>query len=257
MIKTGETTCQNIKLIEHKELKGNLLYNINFIKYHFDSLSKDYWMSDVFSFNLMSYWRKKAIEKIDIKQGDVVYDIMSGTGNNFAFLSQKVGDSGCVLGLDISNKMNEIAQLEIEKKQLFNVKICEQDFLKNDLKTESADVIICSFGLKTLPDNALNLFVSEIKRVLKPNGKFVLIELSEPPNYILKLLTILYLKHIVPFLSKILRGSNNAHTQLYTYFSRFKNCDNITQSLLINGLVIRRFSLSLSLITGVWGKKDF
>jgi ubiquinone/menaquinone biosynthesis C-methylase UbiE len=252
MINTGAVIYSKRNYIKYKDLKKNSLYSINFIKSNFDSLSRDYWMSDVFSFNLMSYWRKKAIEKIDIKQGDVVYDIMSGTGNNFAFLSRKVGDSGRVIGLDISPKMNAIARLEIEKKQLLNVEICEQDFLDNDLKTDRADVIVCSFGLKTLPKNEINLFVSEIKRTLKPNGKFVLIELSEPPNDILKFLTVLYLKHIVPFLSKILRGSNKAHTQLYTYFSQFENCEKIAQSLKNNNINVKVFSLSFGLITGVY-----
>jgi ubiquinone/menaquinone biosynthesis methyltransferase len=240
----------------------NELYTSSYIKSHFDNLSKDYWMSEVFSFKLMSYWRKKALNKIEIKQGDVVLDIMSGTGENAALLSTLVGKNGRVICLDISEKMNEIAQSNVQKKQIENVEIFTKDFLCNEFSAESVDVIVCTFGLKTLHQStpqpngsAGSVFSEEIMRLLKPNGKFVLIELSEPNNFIFKQIAFFYLKLIVPILSKILRGNDASHKQLYPFFKQFKNCNQIEQSLKKTGLNTTQLRFTFGLLTGVFGYK--
>lgn len=256
MINNVDLICLNkdASIIDN-HLNINTLYSSQFIETHFDKLSKDYWMSEVFSFNLLSYCRQKAIQKVDIQQGAVVLDMMSGTGKNFPILSQKVGNKGRVIGLDISEKMNALAQIEVEKQQLLNVDIYTKDFFNNGFPSESIDVIVGTFGLKTLSPDAYSLFSNEIKRLLKPQGKFVLIELSEPSNIVFKTITTNYLRHFVPFFSKILRGDKDAHLQLYPYLSSFKNCDAIAQSLSENGLETMPFSLLRGLVTGVVGQK--
>ena len=255
MINNVNSICLNKDVaVDDKSLNINELYSNKFIETHFDKLSKDYWMSDVFSLNLLSYCRQKAIQKVDIQQGTVVLDMMSGTGSNFPLLSEKVGNKGRVIGLDISEKMNHLAQIEVEKQQLLNVDIYTKDFLNNGFPSESIDVIVGTFGLKTLSPAAYSLFSKEIKRVLKPHGKFVLIELSEPSNILFQTILKNYLKHFVPFLSKILRGDKDAHVQLYPYLSSFKNCQSIAQSLSENGLKTSSFSLLGELVTGVVGE---
>jgi ubiquinone/menaquinone biosynthesis C-methylase UbiE len=263
MIKTEKLTYFDKSTIQYNSLNINELYSSNYIKSHFDSLSQDYWMSDVFSFKLMPFWRKKALSKIAIKQGDVVLDIMSGTGENAAFLSKLVGKNGRILCLDISSKMNEIARVNALRKQLDNVEIETKDFLYNDIPAESVDVIVCTFGLKTLPQNtpqpnglASSVFSEAIYRLLKPQGKFVLIELSEPTNIFLKHLTCFYLKLFVPLLSKILRGGDGSHKLLYPFFTQFKNCNHIEKSLKKAGLNTTKLSFTFGLITGVWGYKN-
>lgn len=256
MINNADLICLNKgNDINDNNLIINTLYSTEFIETHFDKLSKDYWMSDVFSFNLLSYCRQKAIQKMDIQQGAVVLDMMSGTGKNFPILSKKVGNQGRVIGLDISEKMNALAQIEVEKKQLLNVDIYTKNFFNNGFPSESIDVIISTFGLKTLSPNAYSLFSKEIKRLLKPQGRFVLIELSEPSNTFFKTITTNYLRHFVPFFSKILRGDKGAHFQLYPYLSIFKNCDGIAQSLSEHGLKTIPFRLLMGLVTGVIGWK--
>ena len=241
--------------IHANDFNINALYNNEFIKSHFDKLSKDYWMSNVFSFNLLSYCRQKAIQKVDIQRGAVMLDIMSGTGENFKLLSQKVGNQGKVIGLDISEKMNDLAEIEVKKHQLLNVEIYTKDFFNNGFPSESIDVIVGTFGLKTLSPDAYSLFSKEIKRLLKPQGRFVLIELSEPSNIIFKTITTSYLRHFVPFFSKILRGDKDAHLQLYPYLSSFKNCNGIAQWLSETGLKTTPFNFLMGLVTGVVGAR--
>ena len=256
MINNADLICPDKEAtFGDNDLIINDLYSSQFIETHFDKLSKDYWMSDVFSLNLLSYCRQKAIQKVDIQQGAVVLDMMSGTGKNFPILSQKVGNQGRVIGLDISEKMNALAQIEVEKQQLLNIEIYTKDFFNNGFPSESVDIIVGTFGLKTLSPDAYSLFSKEIKRLLKPQGKFVLIELSEPTNIIFKTISTNYLRYFVPFFSKILRGDRDAHLQLYPYLSSFKNCNCIAQSLGENGLETTPFSFLMGLVTGVVGER--
>ena len=256
MINNADLICLNKGTdINDNNLIINTLYSTEFIETHFDKLSKDYWMSDVFSLNLLSYCRQKAIQKVDIQKGAVVLDMMSGTGKNFPLLSQKVGNKGKVIGLDISEKMNALAQMEVKKQQLLNVEIYTKDFFNNVFPSESIDIIVGTFGLKTVSPDAYSLFSKEIKRLLKPEGKFVLIELSEPPNIVFKTISTNYLKHFVPFFSKILRGDKDAHLQLYPYLSSFKNCQGVAQSLNENGLETTPLSFLMGLVTGVVGER--
>ena len=256
MINNADLICPNKDAtIDDNNLIINELYSSQFIENHFDKLSKDYWMSDVFSLNLLSYCRQKAIQKVDIQQEAIVLDMMSGTGKNFPVLSQKIGNQGRVIGLDISEKMNALAQIEVKKQQLLNVDIYTKDFFNNGFPSESIDVIVGTFGLKTLSPDAYSLFSKEIKRLLKPHGKFVLIELSEPPNILFKTVSTNYLRHFVPFFSKILRGDKEAHSQLYPYLSSFKNCNGIAQWLSETGLKTTPFSFLMGLVTGVVGAR--
>lgn len=240
-----------------KELDIKSLYSNEFVTVHFDTLSKDYWMSEVFSFSLLSYCRRRAIQKAHILSGDIVLDIMSGTGKNFILLSEKVGAHGKVIGLDISQKMNALAKSLIEKKHLRNTQILTADFLHNTLPPESIDVITGTFGLKTVsPDNCL-LFALEIKRLLKPQGRCVLIELSEPSSFAFKILLSYYIRCVVPLFSKILRGDKNAHSQLANYVFKFKNCNHLIHTLQQSGLTTTSFTLLRGFVTGVVVEKAF
>jgi ubiquinone/menaquinone biosynthesis C-methylase UbiE len=185
-----------------------------------------------------------------------VLDIMSGTGENADLLSTLVGKNGRVICLDISEKMNEIAQSNVQKKQIENVEIFTKDFLYNEFSAESVDVIVCTFGLKTLHQSTPLVFSEEIMRLLKPNGKFVLIELSEPNNFIFKQTAFFYLKLIVPILSKILRGNDASHKQLYSFFKQFENCNQIEKSLKKTGLNTTQLRFTFGLLTGVFGYKN-
>jgi demethylmenaquinone methyltransferase/2-methoxy-6-polyprenyl-1,4-benzoquinol methylase len=67
--------------------------------------------------------RRRAVEALELKPGDVVLDIACGTGLNFGALSSGVGADGRVIGVDISPEMLEIAQGRIDSAGWTNVEL--------------------------------------------------------------------------------------------------------------------------------------
>lgn len=71
--------------------------------------------------------RREAIEAMDLKSGDTVVDMATGTGANLELLRDAVGHSGTVIGIDASTKMLERARVRVEKRGWENVELLRAD----------------------------------------------------------------------------------------------------------------------------------
>jgi arsenite methyltransferase len=105
-----------------------------------------------------------------IKEGDVVVDLGSGAGND-AFIARKiVGERGRVIGVDMTEKMIELAKTNAAKLGFKNVEFRHGDIESMPLFSNKADVVVSNCVLNLVP-NKYKVF-SEIYRVLKPGGHF-------------------------------------------------------------------------------------
>jgi len=114
----------------------------------------------------------RILEKASVKDGDLVLDIGTGTGN----LAVKFLERGCeVIGLDPSAKLLEIAEPKVvEWKGRFQVRLCEDPFLKIPFPEQTFNVIASTFSIHHLSDDAKQLSVREMKRVLKLDGQIII-----------------------------------------------------------------------------------
>lgn len=120
---------------------------------------------------------------VEIKKDDTVLDLGCGAGVDVLVASLLTGDTGKVIGVDITPKMVEIAQKHADLVGCKNVTILESSFDTIDTEDESVDVVI-SNGAINLTLSKESVF-SEIYRVLKPNGKISfadMIDISEPSS---------------------------------------------------------------------------
>ena len=76
------------------------------------------------------------------------------------------------------------------------IEILKENVFENSIANETADFVVSGFGLKTFNDEQLKKLAIEINRILKPNGKFSLIEVSVPNSTFLKPFFMFYLKLI-------------------------------------------------------------
>ncbi|MEM3087665.1 MAG: arsenite methyltransferase, partial [Candidatus Bathyarchaeia archaeon] len=105
----------------------------------------------------------------DIKQGETVLDLGSGAGLDAFIVAQKVGDSGKVIGLDITPEMIKKANENACKLGLKNVEFMLGDIEAIPIKDESIDVIISNCVINLIPDKYKAF--KEAYKVLKPNGR--------------------------------------------------------------------------------------
>lgn len=128
-----------------------------------------------------------------LKEGDVVLDLGSGAGLDSFLASKKVGPTGKIIGIDMTEKMIEKAKTNAEKYGYTNVEFKLGDIEDLPLEDASIDVVISNCVINLAPNK--DKVFSEAFRVLKPNGKLyvsdivLLEELSETQKNDEKLLS--------------------------------------------------------------------
>lgn len=109
-------------------------------------------------------------EHADIKHGDTVVDLGSGAGNDAFVASSLVGNSGRVIGIDMTPEMVKKANRNKEKTGFENIEFHLSEIEALPLEPNSADVVLSNCVLNLVPDK--NRAFSEIYRILKPGGHF-------------------------------------------------------------------------------------
>lgn len=105
-----------------------------------------------------------------IKKGDTVIDLGSGAGNDCFIARSQTGESGKVIGIDITEKMIAKARENAEKLNFHNVEFRLGDIEQMPVSDSIADVVVSNCVLNLVPDK--EKVVKEIYRVLKPGGHF-------------------------------------------------------------------------------------
>lgn len=132
-------------------------------------------------------WRKKAIKQLRSLDPKSILDVATGTGD-MAILSYRLLNAEKIIGIDISDGMLEIGK-KIEKLGLQQ----RIELLKGDSETiifnsNSFDAVTVAFGVRNFQN--LELGLNEIKRVLKPGGKLIVLECTKPKLPVIKISTI-------------------------------------------------------------------
>lgn len=126
--------------------------------------------------SIISSLRKHLFDCANPTQGDKVLDVATGTG---AVALQFAGKGFETIGIDLSGDMLGVAQSKVTTEPI--------QFLKGDasqlsFKDESFDIVTVSFALHDMPMGVRVKALKEIKRVLRPGGRFVIMDYALPPN---------------------------------------------------------------------------
>lgn len=195
--------------------------NYNLIKY-FNKLSKTYATNECASFFTTNYMRRKLIKKVRSFKNKSILDIMSGKGENLRYINQNK-DHTQITTIDFASKMNEAARVNHKNKKIHQI---ENDFFAINHKAESYDIILCSFGIKTIEPKKLDLFIKKVSHLLKPNGEILLLEIVRPKRKFNFKLAELYLDVIVP------RIFGNQFKALFTYMNNHINMNNLKLNMI-------------------------
>jgi demethylmenaquinone methyltransferase/2-methoxy-6-polyprenyl-1,4-benzoquinol methylase len=178
----------------------------------FDTISKDYdGLNRVISFGIDVKWRKKVVAIVKNQHPDTILDIATGTGDLAINLAQTAASK--IVGFDISPGMLEIGKKKIAKKQLDSkIEMILGDSENMPFENNSFDAITVAFGVRNFEN--LEKGLSEILRVLKPNGIFVILETSVPNKTPYKQGYKFYSKRILPLIGKLFSKDKVAYTYL-------------------------------------------
>ncbi|MEM1001594.1 MAG: bifunctional demethylmenaquinone methyltransferase/2-methoxy-6-polyprenyl-1,4-benzoquinol methylase UbiE [Bacteroidota bacterium] len=178
----------------------------------FDTISGEYdGLNRVISFGIDIKWRNKVVDIVKATKPQSILDIATGTGDLAISLSETGADQ--IVGLDISPGMLEIGKKKVQQNDLndiINMVIGDSEDLP--FEENSFDAITVAFGIR----NFMNLEkgLSEILRVLKPNGIFVILETSVPTKTFYKKGYQFYSRYILPNIGKVFSKDKNAYKYL-------------------------------------------
>ncbi len=167
------------------------------IEYMFDNIAPKYdFLNHFLSFGIDKIWRKRAISLLKDLKEPVLLDIATGTGD-LAITATKLNPKS-IVGVDLSAEMLKVGKEKVAQKGLADlITLIQGDSEQLPLENDTFDAATVAFGVRNFEN--LNKGLKEINRVLKPGGKFVVLEFSNPSTFPFKQLYTFYSKYILPW----------------------------------------------------------
>lgn len=170
-------------------------------------------MNSVISFQRHKAWRKDVMKKMGVQNGNSALDVCCGTGDWTFALGEAVGTQGHVVGLDFSKNMLSIGEKKLKENPMKQVKFQFGNAMELPFEDHTFDYVTIGFGLRNVPDYMAVL--KEMQRVVKPGGKVVCLETSQPTLPVFRQLYYFYFQFIMPLFGKLLAKSYNEYAWLH------------------------------------------
>lgn len=185
----------------------------------FDTISPAYDdLNRVMTLRMDISWRKNVRQYVAKKNPGTILDIATGTGDLAIELSKI--PSVEITAVDISQGMLSVGEKKVKSLGLtdrIHMQVADSENLP--FPDESFDAVTVSFGIRNFEH--LNKGLSEIKRVLRPNGRLVILETSVPTRFPYKQGYKFYTKFIVPLMGRLLAKNKNAYAYLSESAAKF------------------------------------
>ncbi len=184
------------------------------VKKVFESVAPKYdVMNDLMSFGLHRLWKRFTIEEAQLQPGQVVLDVASGTGDLAKLLAARVGKTGKVIMTDINEAMLAVGQDRLADAGIISQIECVQaDAEKLPFADNEFDRITIAFGLRNVTDKMAALH--SMYRVLKPGGKVLVLEFSQPKMPLLSKIYDLYSFHVIPKVGEMVAEDRESYQYL-------------------------------------------
>lgn len=179
----------------------------------FDSIAPAYdFMNRAMTFGIDRLWRRRAVKMMrDVAHSDVL-DIATGTGD-LAIMMAKTMTDAKITGLDLSEGMIEIGRRKVAESRLDDrISFQTGDCLALPFADNSFDCITCAYGVRNFENLAAGY--KEMRRVLRPGGLLVIIELSTPPSALVKPFYDLYTRYLIPAVGRMVSKDTRAYSYL-------------------------------------------
>jgi demethylmenaquinone methyltransferase/2-methoxy-6-polyprenyl-1,4-benzoquinol methylase len=185
-------------------------------------------MNRILSVGLDQGWRRAALRELDASRGARILDLCCGTGDLSLLLPRDVHPVGC----DLTPAMLEIADAKAVRygKLVHGV---AGDALRLPFGAGVFDGAVVGFGIRNLPD--LHRGFAEIRRVLAPGGKLVILEFSQPENRLVRLGHGAWLRIAVPGLAWLASSGTEPYEYLRDSILGFPDADALAGILRATG----------------------
>jgi demethylmenaquinone methyltransferase/2-methoxy-6-polyprenyl-1,4-benzoquinol methylase len=195
-------------------------------------------------------WRRRAARATGVAPGGAALDVACGSGKLTSELARLAGPNGRVVGLDFSPQM-----LEVARRDNPGIEFLEGDALALPFGDGSFDASTIAFGLRNLADPVRGL--REMRRVVKPGGRSVVLEFVRPPENLVGGAYRLYLRTLLPAIGGALSGQPTAYRYLSDTVDAYRTPDELRAMAAAAGWRSVRFQAlamgTVGIVSGVSG----
>ena len=201
----------------------------------FDTISNEYdGLNRVISFGIDLKWRNKVVEIVGLQNPDSILDIATGTGDLAINLTKT--NAKKIIGLDISEGMLNVGREKINLKQLnHTIDMVVGDSENLPFDNDSFDAITVAFGVRNF--ETLEKGLSEILRVLRPGGIFVILETSVPTKFPFRQGYFIHTKIFLPLIGKLFSRDKQAYGYLSASAAKFPHGEALNNILKKTGFI--------------------
>ncbi|HTH96399.1 MAG TPA: class I SAM-dependent methyltransferase [Stellaceae bacterium] len=177
---------------------------------HYDTVN------NIFSLGWGNWYRRRCLLRAGLKSGHHILDVAIGTGLIACSAIDIVGSSGMVIGLDLSEAMLAEARRKLD------IPLIQGIAETLPLADASVDFITMGYAIRHIAD--IEICFREFRRILKPDGKLLLLEVSSPQRAFFRNTLAKYLGHAVPWLSRWITGRAEVRTLMIYHWETMENC---------------------------------
>ena len=195
-------------------------------------------MNTAMTAGLHHRWRERAADRAELAPGEAALDVCCGTGDLAIELARRVGPDGRVVGCDFSEPMLEAARRKGDG--IEGLRFEWADALDLPHADGSFDAVTVGFGVRNLAD--LERGLAEMTRVLRPGGRLVILEITQPRRPPLETFFSLWFDRIVPLLGAV-AGDRDAYSYLPASVKRFPDPHRLAALMAAAGLERIRYTI--------------
>lgn len=190
-------------------------------------------LNSVMTAGLHHRWRERAAQRAELGPGETALDVCCGTGDLAFELAGRVAPGGHVVGCDFSEPMLDLAREKAQARGSSGVRFEWADALSLPYDAGRFDAVTVGFGIRNLAD--LERGLAEMARVLRPGGRLVVLEITQPTRPPLSTFYSLWFDRIVPMLGAF-SGDSEAYSYLPESVRSFPHPPRLAELMHVAGL---------------------
>lgn len=188
-----------------------------FVRNLFDAAASSYdQINAAFSFGSGAWYRRDALRRSGLVPGQRLLDVAIGTGLVAREALTILGRPDDLIGLDLSAGMLR------EARKSLPINLIQARAEAIPLADDSVDFVSMGYALRHVPD--LVAAFTEYLRVLRPNGRLLLLEIGRPESAITLKILRFYMGRLVPAMSRWMGGGDAAKTMMSYYWDTIEAC---------------------------------
>lgn len=206
----------------------------------FDAISPTYdRINLILSMGIDRYWRKKMGAFLPVQENIFLLDCATGTGDQIFSLMDNSPVISSAVGIDFASNMLDIAKEKTDKKSYrHKVSFRQASAMEIPYPESTFDCATVSFGIRNVSD--VPLCLTEVFRVLKRGGKFLVLEFSIPKNPLIKTGHLFYLRRFLPAIGGLISKNKQAYSYLNRTIETFPSGESFLQLLQAAGFAKTR-----------------